>query len=238
MKKHIFLALIFLSVSCASPQKETKVSTAGSRPTFVEEQKKALAPISAPIKHGQFLEYIYEIQPDHRGEGYSISTANLSDGYAYGSGPYEGWFVEFYLFRGEDRDIVFKTQRGFEVKMDQMKYGALIEPYIFTQELTRKVPLSEVWPVKQMDALFSEQTEKMKELPQFAGVGDQKWNFHRLVRPPIKGTTVELKLCKELPEPPFAVYSKCALAGKLVWNKKTFELIPSDEFVLSQENIN
>lgn len=238
MKKHIILALSLFVVSCSSPQKEEAASKTGERETFVQAQKKARAKDASAMKKGPFLEYIYEIQPDHKGEGYSISSAQLSDGYAYGSGPYDGWFVEFYLFRGEDRDIVFRTQRGFEVKMDQMKYGSLIEPFIFTQELMRKAPLSEVWPVKKMDALFEQQKKKMLELPQFAGVGEDKWNFHQLVRPPVKGTTVEMKLCQKLPEPPFAVFTPCALVGKLEWNNKTFELKPADEFVLSEENIN
>lgn len=204
-----------------------------TRPTLVATKRAAL-PASTPAK-GRFLDYIYQIEPDHKKEGYSISTAQLNDGYAYGSGPYDGWFLEFFLFRGKSFDLVFRQVTGYEVPDADQPYGAKIEPFLFTGgqvQTMKKVSLDTVLPLQKTDALFTRETEKLKSKPQFAG-----WKFHRLLKLPIQGTTVLLKACQMSPEPPFLTETSCVTLAELRWNKIKFELRPLRSNKLTTEGI-
>lgn len=227
-----------LSVGCAtnknsfSQDKAPKSENAKEvRPTLVSEKKKSVKKASAPLK-GKFLDYIFQIQPDHKQPGYSISTDTLNNGYAYGSGPYDGWFVEFFLFRGNGSDFVIRQTTGPEVENAEQTYGAKIEIYQFVQNKMSAKKLDSVWPVKQIDELFLKATEKLK-----TQAGYENWAFHKLVRLPIQGTTSLLKLCQKSPEPPFATETSCVTIGELVWNKKSFKAKASPQATPSNESI-
>lgn len=232
-----FFALSLL-VACATNKNSSSQDTASqpetakeARPSLVSEKKKAVEKVATPLK-GKFLDYIFQIQPDHKQPGYSISTDTLNSGYAYGSGPYDGWFVEFFLFRGNGSDFVIKQTTGPEVETADQKYGARIEIYQFTQNKMSAKKLASVWPVKQIDELFLKTTEKLK-----TQTGYENWAFHKLVRLPIQGTTSFLKLCQKSPEPPFSTETSCVTIGELGWNKKSFKLTPSSQLTMSNESI-
>lgn len=238
MKISLILTGVALSLmACASKQKnaESKSNTVAavdsSRPILVKEKKNELDLNTAqsPVK-GKFLDYIYEIQPDHKQPGYTISRRYLNNGYAHGSGPYDGWLVEFFLFRGNNKDYVVKQTTGWEVKDADKKYGALLEVFQFENKKKTALKLGQVWPVDAIDALYEKQINALK-----AKKAD--WNFHRLVRLPVEGTTTLFKVCEKLPEPPFATETDCATIGQLRWNKEKFELKPVNTFDITKETI-
>ena len=202
-----------------------------TRPTLVAEQKKAVEKGATPLK-GKFLDYIFKIQPDHKQPGYFISTNNLNNGYAYGAGPYDGAFIQFFLFRGNDADFVIRHSTGYEIPESKQKYGAEIEIYQFKEKQMTSKKISEVWPVKQIDDLFSEQNKKLKSQNEY-----KDWAFHKLIRLPIKGTTSLLKLCEKLPDPPFSTETSCVTIGELTWDKATFQVKPLSKLSKSTESI-
>lgn len=232
MGKFITLSLsvcvTVLFVACGSKTVEKEEV---KRPTLVEVKKKAMVTDPAPVK-GKFLDYIFMISPDHKKEGYSINKTKLNEGYAYGRGPYDGWFIEFFLFRGADSDIVFEQVSGYEVNDKNKFHGFQITPYVFRDMKKSKAKVSDIFPVVFIDELYEKQIASMKQSARF-----KDWQFYELIKLPVKGTTVDLKVCKFNPEPPFATDTSCALIGQLKWNKLTFELAPTEGFVLSKEVI-
>ncbi len=221
------------SSTAVSQNNQTPSKSSDSRLKLIDTKRKELSVTAGPLK-GRFLDYIYLIQPDHKQEGYSISAAYLSDGYAYGSGPYDGWFVEFFLFRGTNNDLVLKQMSGYEVDEKKLVYGFQIEPYSFQNGKMKKIPIQSVLPIKEIDLLFQKQLDNLKSNQSINTTG---WTYYKLLRLPIKGTSSVLKVCSENPEPPFSISVKCASVGTLLWNKAKFTLEKASKFELSNEKI-
>jgi hypothetical protein len=217
----LFLLSIIV-IGCSSAPRTEPPATPAARTTQVEEKRREVVSAPKPVK-GKFLDYILRIQPDHAQPGYSISTDQLRDGYAFGSGPYDGIFLEFFLFRGETGDLVFRQTTGYGVAA-----GASIEAYRFRGKKMRPVPLSELWPLKRIESIYSEHARTSSS---------SHWANHRLVKLPVKGTTIELMVCEKAPEPPFATETLCLTLAELRWNRRTFELRRQSEPRTSQQSI-
>ncbi|MBL7546061.1 MAG: hypothetical protein JNL11_19735 [Bdellovibrionaceae bacterium] len=228
----LFILGLFI-IGCVSQKKVSQeVSVAQvKRPTLLEEKKKSLVLPTTTFAKGKFLDYIFQIQPDHKKPGYSISTKQLDTGYAYGSGPYDGWIAEFFLFRGKNHDIVLKQETGYEVPAAKQKYGASITAYTFVNSKMLPTKLSDIWPVKAIDILFEKKIRKLKKTEY------KDWSFHQLVKLPIEGTTSLVKVCQKSPEPPFATATDCLTIGEIIWSKEKFELKSLSSTPMSKESI-
>lgn len=227
----IFAAILVLAACGSKPAKQEEKVEANKRPTLVEIKKKKLIADAKPPK-GKFIEYIYMISPDHKKEAYSVNKTKLADGYAYGSGPYDGWLAEWFLFRGLDSDIVFEQLSGWEVQEKDKTYGFKLTPYVFRDMKKQKMKVSDVLPVVYIDELYEKQIREMKSNPKF-----ENWQFYKLMKLPINGTTIDLKVCKLAAEPPFATETPCALIGHVKSAKSNFTVEPVESFTISKETI-
>ncbi len=232
MNLTILLAGIFILGCAKKPAEPVSTEPVVTRSYLMGEKRNAVTKEVEPAK-GKFLDYIYQIRPDHKQNGYAISTAKLNNGYAYGSGPYDGAFVEFFLFRGTNSDLVIMQTTGYEVPEGQ-KYGADLQFFTFKNNKMTKSDITKMWPVKNIDKLFDKQIEKLKKQKD---IDVQEWAYTRLVRLPIEGTTLQLKVCQMAAEPPFATQTKCLTVGTLLWNKEKFTVKESKKFVESTESI-
>lgn len=227
----LFLIILVEFVACSHGNNSSKlrVNPVQVKPKFIEKQRIEAQRDSTPLK-GQFLDYIYTIQPDHKAEGYFISTKQLNDGYAYGGGPYDGVFFSFYLFRGTNKDLVFKQMDGYGVDEKQKIYGHSIQPFYFkNSKLEKKPSLKEVLPLDKIEHLFNTQTNAIKK----NSLGKKyyiDWTFYRLLTLPIEGTTISLHVCKLSPEPPFSIDTECLQVGHLDWDKEKFTLKQDNDF--------
>lgn len=218
------IASILLITSCIS-------KNTGSRLTLV--QAKTPDPTATiPVKKGKFLDYIYLIQPDHKQEGYWISTDTLSKGYAHATGPYDGVFYQFFLFRGKQADLVFKQTTGYETKENEMLYGSRFEAFTFPDGKLNSVEIGSVLPLEDMEAVFTRQIEKLKQ-----DESKKSWALYKLLRMPEEGTDVDLKVCRDKPEPPFATETLCVTVGRLKWNKQKFIMFETNKFPQTDETI-
>ncbi len=231
----IILWMVFLT-NCTSAQKnsisEMPAKSQDKQTKPIEKLKAKLPNKVEPLK-GKFLDYAYLIRPDHKEPGYSINTFWLSDGYAYGEGPYDGYLIELFLFRGKDRDLVLEqiSREGLAEGKD-FTFGYEINPYIFTSNKMKKTTLSQVFPIQKMEKLYASQIEKMKLKEEFKN-SEKEWNYFKLIRLPLKGTTIDLKVCRE--EGIYINNSPCALIGQLAWDKSKFNLKPVNTFEISKE---
>lgn len=218
----IFSTLLISGLALA--QDKTNISSS----TIVEIKKKELKQNSIPLK-GRFLDYIFMIRPDHKKKNYSIDTTQLADGYAFGSGPYDGWLVEFFLFRGRNKDIVFEQISGYEVDEKDKIYGLKITPYIFEGMNKSKAKIGNILPLKLIEKLFSDQIKILKTDVRFGN----RWKYYKHIKFPMRGTNVELKICNIDENSTIAPETECVLVGVLKWNKSKFNLFPVKNFSLS-----
>ncbi len=233
----LFLLVIFISGCSSSSKDKTSdqlTKMAEKKPNLVEQKKKDLPDKVVPLK-GKFLDYVNLISPEHKARGYSINTYWLGDGYAYGEGPYDGWMLEFFLFRGKSKDLVFSQRSGYETDLKNSLYGYEITPYFFKNNKMTKAELKDVFPIKKIEQLFDKQTKMFKSVTDLTH-SEREWKFFKLMRLPLKGTTIELKICRDEIEPPFEADSPCALVGVLKWNKSNFRLESVGSFETSQEH--
>lgn len=236
MLRKIFLfSVAFALFACSSSSKREEANSSKEKATkanLIELKKKCLPDNVRPVK-GKFLDYIYMIRPDHKQPGYHINTFWLGNGYAYGEGPYDGLLFEFFLFRGKPRDLVLMQQSGYETGENQ-KFGSIITPYFFEKNEMTSGKLEDVFPVKDIDKLFADQTEKFKKTKVFQN-RKESWSFFNLIRLPLTGTVVELKICRDPQDNPFLADSPCALVGHMRWAKSKFVLERINSFQIENE---
>jgi hypothetical protein len=223
--KNMYLILVVLAACTSTPKKSER------QKLFQDKQEKLAAQPSAPLK-GKFLDYIYEIRPDHKQAGYSIETWYLNDGYAFGTGPYDGWKIEFFLFRGKTKDLVFTQNSGYEVDEKRRLYGFELEVYSFETKKMKKLALNEVLPLAEIDRLYSQKTKSLKHLPEY-----KDWDFYKYMPLPEVGTTIDIKVCKANIEEPFMNQNFCTTIGRLKWNKTTFILEATKTHTITEQAI-
>lgn len=228
----IALALSMLTLpACGSrPVEPTNVPAAPPQAETPKSRAKPPVADAKPLK-GKFLDYIYQIRPDHRAEGYAISTSQLSDGYAFASGPYDGVFFEFFLFRGLKRDLVIEQASGSEVAPDNLVYGYAFDIFAFENGKKTELDNDKVLPLKEIEKLFDSQIEEMKK--QKDGVF-ANWSFYKTLRLPKEGTTTLLLVCRDAKDPVIGEKAPCATVGTLAWNKLRFVLKKSKDFKVSE----
>ncbi len=234
MKKNIFgIVLLIGGVGCSSSTKrEGQDKEIASQPTLIELKKKCLPDRIQPVK-GPFLEYIYTIKPDHKEPGYKINTFWLGHGYGYGEGPYDSYLLEFFLFRGKGRDLVLMQKSGYDTS-EERKFGYTITPYFFENKNMTEAKLEDVLPLKEMELLFEAQTSRFQKMKAYTN-RKEPWSFYKLVRLPLLGTNIELKICRDAQEKLFLTESPCALVGALKWNKSKFTLQKLNSFEIANE---
>ncbi len=228
-----FILLISL-ISCTSIQKKS-ISTSESNLSATDPspkifQKKILSKNSKT--RTSFLDLIYKIQPDHKQKGYTIFKESLNEGYAYGTGPYDGLFIEFFLFIGNHSDFIIKQSSGYEPKPELKKYGYKFEAYKILNHSIFIKDIDSVFPTLAINTLFTKQISKLKLFPKYV----HDWEFYKLIKLPKKGTHSRLLVCKNKPDEPFSVTSECLQIGELVWTRKSFTVQPTG-FKVSLETL-
>jgi hypothetical protein len=223
--KYLYIIIVILAACTSNPSKSER------QKRFDAKQETVAAKSKAPVK-GKFLDYIYQIRPDHKQPGYSIETWWLKDGYAFGSGPYDGWRIEFFLFRGQSKDIVFTQQSGYEVDEKRRLYGFELLAYSFENKKMTALKLDEVLPLKEIENLYNQKISSLKLKAEY-----KDWHFYKFMPLPEVGTNIDIKVCKANVEEPFIHQNFCTTIGKLKWDKSAFTLEATKTHIITEQDI-
>jgi len=243
MNKIISNSLLFVFVlstsACSTNQKSEQpapapVAAVESRTKAVEVKKAQAMTQAEPLK-GKFLDYIQEITKSQTLSKFKVNSSKLSNGYAFLEfTESEGAMLEYFMFRGAKDDLVFEVIRGWEdaVQKDQT-YGFQVTPYRFKDGKMTREKVGDVFAIKKIDKLFLEQHQAMVKDARFA----YSWKYTRLMKFPVKGTSIELNLCKDTVDPVFLTDSSCVTVGTLNWNKVSFDLKKVKVLTIKEEQI-
>lgn len=223
MKKIALLSFVLALQACVTkPSLTDEAAPTATVETSISTEK--VSPKASP--KGSLVDYALQIRPDHRSRDYSIIEPENTSGYALASGPYDGWKLEFFLFRAEGKDLVIMQTSGPEgYAEDERPYGLKFESYRFENKRKQKIALSEVMPLKEINRYFSLQSQRLKNDEAYK---DKNYVF-KYLKLPEKNTIVELKICsldrqdEDGKYIALGVEGSCLHIGNLKWDKTNFK---------------